>query len=136
MGGGIEGMLANLSPTMRWKPPVLHVKYPMSDQDLHLDGRGLRLIPSYFTWNAPVSLADPRLPPILRYPLHHPPADETRRARTDFAGKPLTALLGPRPGPSPSSPQPTAPPTRRSPARQASPLPQPADTPPCYATRV
>ncbi|MFF8457654.1 ArsR/SmtB family transcription factor [Streptomyces albidoflavus] len=94
MGGGIEGMLANLSPTMRWKPPVLHVKYPMLDQELHLDGRGLLLIPSYFTWNAPVSLADPRLPPILCYPLHHPPPDEPHHARTDSAAKPLTALLG------------------------------------------
>nr|WP_318658304.1 winged helix-turn-helix domain-containing protein [Streptomyces triticiradicis] len=86
---GIDGLLARLSPVMRWQPPVLHVDY-VEDRDLHLAGRGLRLIPSYFCWQTPISLADDTLRPVLIYPLHDsrpPPAV----ARDDA---PLAALLG------------------------------------------
>ncbi|WP_234380183.1 hypothetical protein [Streptomyces sp. CMB-StM0423] len=41
------------------------------DRDLRLDGQGLTLVPSYFAADAPVSLADPELPPVLWYPVHH-----------------------------------------------------------------
>lgn len=53
---------------MRWQPPVLHVDY-VEDRDLHLAGRGLRLIPSYFCWQRPIALADATLQPVLVYPL-------------------------------------------------------------------
>ncbi|MGW3290573.1 ArsR/SmtB family transcription factor [Streptomyces sp. NPDC001002] len=86
LAGGVQGMLAGLGPTMRWEPPVLHVRYA-EDRDLYLRGRGIRLVPSYFCWDTPVSLADPRLPPMLLYPLLHEPA----AAALD---SPLTALLG------------------------------------------
>lgn len=86
LDGGVQGMLAGLGPSMRWQPPVLHVRYP-ADRDLHLGGRGIRLVPSYFCWDNPVSLADPELPPILLYPLLHEPAAAVPAA-------PLTALLG------------------------------------------
>jgi DNA-binding transcriptional ArsR family regulator len=86
LAGGVQGMLAGLGPTMRWQPPVLHVRYT-EDRDLHLGGRGIRLVPSYFCWDNPVSLADPRLPPVLLYPLLHEPAAATLTT-------PLTALLG------------------------------------------
>ncbi|MEO3840367.1 MULTISPECIES: helix-turn-helix domain-containing protein [unclassified Streptomyces] len=70
--GGSEGMLAGLAPAMRWRAPVLEVRYPAGvDRDLRLDGRGLTLVPSYFAADAPVSLADPELPPVLWYPVHH-----------------------------------------------------------------
>lgn len=89
-GTGIEGVLNTLAPSIRWRPPVLELgKYP-TECDIHLNGRGLLLIPSYFCWNTPVSLADPDLPPVLLYPLHHSPA-ATRQA---VGHAPLHALLG------------------------------------------
>nr|WP_119290667.1 winged helix-turn-helix domain-containing protein [Streptomyces sp. YIM 130001] len=64
--GGSEAMLRTYGPSMRWRPPVLEVDYPV-DRDLHLDGRGLLLVPSYFC-RGPVALANPELPPVLVYP--------------------------------------------------------------------
>lgn len=90
--GGVERLLSNLHPTIRWKPPALRVNYPVNQQ-LHLDGRGLRLIPSYFCWGLPITLLDDRMTPVLVYPanralhrifLHSPEPDRT----------PLSRLLG------------------------------------------
>ncbi|WP_307835446.1 ArsR/SmtB family transcription factor [Streptomyces adelaidensis] len=89
LDGGTDSMLRSLPPTMRWRPPVLEVDY-CETRDLHLDGRGLLFIPSYFCWRTPVSLADPRLPPVLVYPVSR--ADP--RASADRTDAPLTALLG------------------------------------------
>ncbi|MFJ9004416.1 winged helix-turn-helix domain-containing protein [Streptomyces canus] len=88
LNGGVGGLLAGLSPAMRWCPPVLHVDY-VEDRDLYLGGRGLRLVPSYFCWKAPVSLADGTLRPVLVYPLHG--ARLPAPALPDAA---LSALLG------------------------------------------
>jgi DNA-binding transcriptional ArsR family regulator len=66
--GGLDGLLASMRPLMRWRPPVLEVDYNI-DRDLHLRGRGLRFVPSYFCSRVPVSLADPELPPVLVYPI-------------------------------------------------------------------
>lgn len=66
--GGLDGLLANLSPFARWRPPVLEIEYP-TDRDLHLAGRGLRIVPSYFCVPPPVSFADADLPPVLVYPV-------------------------------------------------------------------
>ncbi|MFF3752401.1 DUF5937 family protein [Streptomyces sp. NPDC002018] len=90
---GVEGMLNNLTPTIRWRHPVLEVDYYGDERDVHLNGRGLLLIPSYFCWNDPISLADPGLPPVLMYPLHHAsvtPHDANDKRSTP----PLHALLG------------------------------------------
>ncbi|WP_234046510.1 helix-turn-helix domain-containing protein [Streptomyces adelaidensis] len=94
MDGGIEGMLAGLGPTMQWRRPVLHVRYPAQERDLHLNGRGITLVPSYFCWDAPVSLADPELSPVLYYPLLHeqPPPDAPLGGA--LADRSLTELLG------------------------------------------
>ncbi len=82
--GGPEALLASYGPRFRWKAPVLEVPYPM-DKDLHLDGRGLVLLPSHFCRRTPVSYADAELRPVLVYPLvasrREPP-------------QPLVALLG------------------------------------------
>ncbi|MFI9587353.1 winged helix-turn-helix domain-containing protein [Streptomyces sp. NPDC052236] len=83
---------------MRWQRPVLYVKYPAEDRDLHLNGRGLTLVPSYFCRHTPVSLADPALPPVLSYPvLHEPPvpAGETLDgpSGTDLLGRASAATL-------------------------------------------
>ncbi|MER5596455.1 DUF5937 family protein [Streptomyces sp. NPDC002265] len=68
---GTAGLLADLSPAIRWRHPVLEVPDYPAENEVHLGGRGLLLIPSYFCWKAPVALADPRLPPVLVYPVHH-----------------------------------------------------------------
>jgi hypothetical protein len=71
--GGPEDVLANL-PCAVWHPAdrILQARYPVS-HDVHLGGRGLRLIPSWFCATAPVVLADTDLPPVLVYPLPHNP---------------------------------------------------------------
>ncbi|TLS43366.1 winged helix-turn-helix transcriptional regulator [Streptomyces montanus] len=88
---GAEALLRRLGPRVRWRAPVLTVDYSAAERDLHLNGRGLVLIPSYFCWGTPVSLADPGLPPVLLYPLLHEappqPADPSAQAT-------LAALLG------------------------------------------
>ncbi|MGW3411355.1 ArsR/SmtB family transcription factor [Streptomyces sp. NPDC000888] len=82
---GIDGLLNGLTPTMRWQPPVLRVDY-VEDRDLHLGGRGLRLVPSYFCWRTPIALADNSLQPVLIYPLH--------RSRLPTPAPPSEASLG------------------------------------------
>ncbi|GGW41602.1 helix-turn-helix domain-containing protein [Streptomyces griseoloalbus] len=89
---GVHGLLDSFRPLMDWRPPVLHVRYP-EDRDLHLGGRGVRLIPSHFCWNTPIALADPTLPQVLAYPVAHPPAwapAATRNRRPEA----LATLLG------------------------------------------
>ncbi|MCX4911576.1 helix-turn-helix transcriptional regulator [Streptomyces sp. NBC_00878] len=89
--GGAEGLHGGLGPAMRWRAPVLEVEYVGGvDRDLHLCGRGLLLIPSYFCWQKPVSFADPSLPPVLLYPLA-PVAPEPQLRSAEAS---LPALLG------------------------------------------
>ncbi|QQQ78008.1 helix-turn-helix transcriptional regulator [Saccharothrix sp. 6-C] len=87
--GGLTGLFDSLAPLLRWRAPVLEVDYPL-DRHIHLGGRGLRLIPSYFCQGTPISLADPDLPPILVYPI----AAE-HRLPDQRSGDPLASLLGP-----------------------------------------
>jgi DNA-binding transcriptional ArsR family regulator len=68
MVGGLDGVFRSMQPLMRWRPPVLEIDYGI-DRELHLGGRGLRFVPSYFCYRVPVSLADPELPPTLVYPI-------------------------------------------------------------------
>ncbi|MEW2383154.1 helix-turn-helix domain-containing protein [Micromonospora sp. NPDC047707] len=69
LDGGVEGLLASLRPAMRWASGVLEVRdYPHS-RELHLEGRGLLLVPSFFCARTPVALLDPALPPVLVYPV-------------------------------------------------------------------
>ncbi|OQR61520.1 ArsR family transcriptional regulator [Streptomyces maremycinicus] len=70
LADGTAGLLADLSPAIRWRHPVLEVPDYPAESDVHLDGRGLLLIPSYFCWKSPIALADPCLPPVLVYPVH------------------------------------------------------------------
>ncbi|MFC4016079.1 ArsR/SmtB family transcription factor [Nonomuraea purpurea] len=71
-GGGVQALLRGLRPWAIWSSPVLRLRYP-EDGDLHLEGRGLLLIPSFFGVHGPVLLADRSLPPVLVYPVEHPP---------------------------------------------------------------
>ncbi|MEO3790740.1 winged helix-turn-helix domain-containing protein [Nonomuraea sp. B10E15] len=91
LDGGVGRMLASFSPVIRWRPPVLSMDHPVH-RDVHLDGRGLVLIPSYFCWGAPVALADPELPQVLVYPIERdrPPATPRKPSES-----PNARLLGP-----------------------------------------
>ncbi|MFI7637306.1 ArsR/SmtB family transcription factor [Nonomuraea sp. NPDC049400] len=89
---GVEQMLDHLPPMMRWRPPVLEADYPsraaQNSREIHLRGRGLTLIPSYFCRTTPVALVDQGLPPVLVYPARRwspPPAT---------VKDPLVELLG------------------------------------------
>ncbi|MFF1484206.1 ArsR/SmtB family transcription factor [Streptomyces sp. NPDC058319] len=90
LDGGAHRLLGSLRPFAAWEPPVLHVTYPV-DTDLHLGGRGLRLVPSWFCWRMPVSMADPDLPPVLVHPVEHPLTSAVGQCRRPAA---LAALLG------------------------------------------
>ncbi len=92
LDGGTDGLLAGLGPHMRWRRPTLEIDY-CEDRDLHLEGRSLTLVPSYFCWGGPVSLADSDLPPVLAYPLRHA-APRTDESSAQKARAPLSALLG------------------------------------------
>ncbi len=87
--GGAEQLLGHLAPTMRWRPPVLEVDYPAgAGREIHLRGRGLTLIPSYFCRANPVALVDPALPPVLAYP------SPRQTVQNTTGGDALAALLG------------------------------------------
>ncbi|MGA8116317.1 MAG: winged helix-turn-helix domain-containing protein [Actinocatenispora sp.] len=71
LDGGPDGLFTGLHPSMRWEPPVLSIRYGFGDRDLHLDGRGMLLLPSFFCTREPITLRDPDLPPVLVYPVEH-----------------------------------------------------------------
>jgi DNA-binding transcriptional ArsR family regulator len=85
---GTEGLLNSFRPMMRWESPVLQVDVPQH-RDLHLNGRGLLLVPSYLSVGTPDVLFDPELPPVLVYPIEH------CLGRSVAAGAALSALIGP-----------------------------------------
>lgn len=88
---GSDGLLAGFEPLMSWCPPVLTADYPV-DRDLHLDGRGLLLVPCYFSLQHPVALANPSMRPVLVLPIR----PESRfEADCRGVGDELGALLGP-----------------------------------------
>ncbi|MBB0232497.1 ArsR/SmtB family transcription factor, partial [Streptomyces calidiresistens] len=68
LDGGVGGMLTGLGPGTRLQGSVLSVRYPGADRDLRLAGRGLRIVPSRFCRDTPITLADPTLPPVLVHP--------------------------------------------------------------------
>ncbi|MFE1772715.1 ArsR/SmtB family transcription factor [Streptomyces sp. NPDC059008] len=95
--GGVQRLLSTLHPQLRWQPPVLELRTASVDREVRLQGRGLRLIPSFFCWRSPIMLRDPQLPPVLVYPVERSPdwahATGDDRARTG-AKSPCAALLG------------------------------------------
>jgi DNA-binding transcriptional ArsR family regulator len=68
VSAGLEHVFGTLHPGVRWTGQVLELPYPV-DQDLHLGGRGLTLVPSFFCWQNPITLADPHRPPMLVHPV-------------------------------------------------------------------
>ncbi|WP_370945284.1 ArsR family transcriptional regulator [Amycolatopsis sp. cg5] len=97
LNGGVEALLGGLHPALRWQAPVLELRGDHVQGDLHLNGRGLRLVPAFFCEGAPTLLADPGLPPVLVYPIAHDPAwlapAGAGGSSLDWAA--LAALLGP-----------------------------------------
>ncbi|MEU1213599.1 winged helix-turn-helix domain-containing protein [Streptomyces sp. NPDC005790] len=89
---GADGVLQSLGPCLRWQRPVLHTVYP-EDRDMHLGGRGVHLVPSYFCWGNPVAFADDSLDPVLIYSLSHEPHHTTLPGDLS-SGAPLATLLG------------------------------------------
>ncbi|PPK71148.1 winged helix-turn-helix domain-containing protein [Actinokineospora auranticolor] len=94
--GGVERLLATLHPSVRWRSPVLEVAYPV-EQELHLGGRGLLLVPSMFCWQAPITLLDPARQPVLVYPVERNPSWSTgvggARSTTALLGRTRAAVL-------------------------------------------
>ncbi|MBB6172415.1 DNA-binding transcriptional ArsR family regulator [Nocardiopsis mwathae] len=62
------GVPAPLRSVARWRGSVLEVAYPL-ERHLHLDGRELVLLPSFYCWRYPIALQDPELPPVIVYPV-------------------------------------------------------------------
>jgi hypothetical protein len=94
--GDVEAMLNALPAPLRWEAPTLVTDYPAlrtDEIDLHLDGRGLVLIPSYFCWREPVTLIDSDLPPVLVYPVERRDVEVDQLPDGGLAA--LAALLGP-----------------------------------------
>jgi DNA-binding transcriptional ArsR family regulator len=94
---GIDGLFASLPSALRWQPPVLEINY-VQNQELHLHGRGLHLIPSYFCYETAVSFADPGLTPVLIYPVERDlrwtaGAAADRRSLEALLGRTRTAVL-------------------------------------------
>lgn len=89
--GGVEGMLASLRPMMSWSAGELRVP-THRDQELHLNGRGLLLVPSYFCVGGPLTLFDPDLPPVLIYPVR--PGPDLLPTRDATVPHSLAALIG------------------------------------------
>jgi DNA-binding transcriptional ArsR family regulator len=102
LDGGVDALLSSLRPAIRWDGEVLEVPNYPADREIHLAGRGLVLVPSFFCCRVPVALADPALPPVLVYPVDRLGglADGPGRAATPGADAretgrdALAALLG------------------------------------------
>ncbi|MFD7013039.1 ArsR/SmtB family transcription factor [Streptomyces sp. NPDC059928] len=99
LDGGAGELLASLPPMLRWRDPVLEADYPV-DRELHLDGRGLLLQPSFFCRRTPVALQDPKLPPVLVYPVTHtqapyesPPGPERASSLGRLVGHTRSSVL-------------------------------------------
>ena len=90
--GGVQALLASLRPLAGWSDGELRVP-AYRDQELHLDGRGLLHIPSYFIVNKPLTMFDPALPPVLVYPVQRPP--DALPVRDTAKPQALSALIGP-----------------------------------------
>lgn len=98
--GGVHALLGELGGGIRWTPPVLTAPYP-ADLTVELAGRGVTLIPSFFCQDAPVTVANAELDPILVYPIDPPrhwmqPHDGSSgvdRHLATLIGTPRAALL-------------------------------------------
>jgi DNA-binding transcriptional ArsR family regulator len=97
--GGVDRLLSTLHPAVRWRPPVLSLTHGPFQRELRLDGRGLVLVPAFFCRRSPTVLRDPKLPPVLVYPVAHqpgwaaPPSREGRPGVSRLLGRTRAAVL-------------------------------------------
>ncbi|WUJ72739.1 winged helix-turn-helix domain-containing protein [Kribbella soli] len=91
---GFESLIPELHQSLRWAAPVLSVDTPHIDRDLYLNGRGLRLVPSFFCWKYPMMLLDPSLPPVLVYPVRPDPGQPEVVVRRPDRDRAVADLLG------------------------------------------
>ncbi|GAA0485069.1 ArsR/SmtB family transcription factor [Streptomyces stramineus] len=89
-----DHMMRMLHPGLEWQSPVLILHGPHVHGDLHLNGQGLLLLPSFFCWRAPTVLRNHDLPPVVVYPIEHQPTQLAHDRTRGPAGKGLVALLG------------------------------------------
>ncbi|WP_020389210.1 ArsR/SmtB family transcription factor [Kribbella catacumbae] len=93
---GVDGLLAGLHSRIRWRPPALELSdFPAGD--IYLDGRGLRLQPSYFCWDAPTKLRNEGLAPVLVYPVQDqtgPLEVVTQAGQAPRGARALAATIG------------------------------------------
>lgn len=88
---GVAALLQSLGPGVAWKAPVLEVA-GLKDVDVHLEGRGLLLQPSYFCWQDPTKLRDPQGRPVLVFPVEHD--QHVLSGRPDAEDSSVARLIG------------------------------------------
>ncbi|MBX9427305.1 winged helix-turn-helix domain-containing protein [Streptomyces lateritius] len=66
--GGVDALLTTLGTTWRWQAPTLHLPSG-STYDIPLCGRGLLLVPSWFT-TGPLVMYRPEAATVLVYPMY------------------------------------------------------------------
>ncbi|QXE38063.1 winged helix-turn-helix domain-containing protein [Streptomyces sp. GMY02] len=74
LSGGVERLLAQANPQwMRWSPPVLEIRTVLREisHDLHLEGRGLLLVPSVFLTSSASVWDHETSQPLVTYPVSH-----------------------------------------------------------------
>jgi DNA-binding transcriptional ArsR family regulator len=86
---GVGQLLASLPGILSWDGKVLQTSYP-EDRTVHLAGRGLTLLPSYFCWGNPVTWINPDLSPLLVYQADHHGHVHTDQRTPSY----LVSLLG------------------------------------------
>ncbi|MFF0741751.1 ArsR/SmtB family transcription factor [Streptomyces sp. NPDC004111] len=98
--GGTQALLDGLEPRLAWESEVLRLPNPYPRPACRLNGRGLLLVPSGFTWPRVVAaLADDEALPTLRYPargigsLWNPPAAVCSDALAGVLGRTRARLL-------------------------------------------
>ncbi|WP_163506600.1 winged helix-turn-helix domain-containing protein [Fodinicola acaciae] len=85
---GVGAMLASLPGILGWDGRVLLTRFPES-HTIHLQGRGLTVVPSYFCSGNPITFIDADLPPVLIYA-----AGDARRGSATAPPEHLAAVVG------------------------------------------
>ncbi|MFI6697003.1 ArsR/SmtB family transcription factor [Streptomyces sp. NPDC050433] len=92
--GGLDSLLNGLHPAVQWRAPVLEFVGDCQDMDVHLGGRGVHLLPTFFGRQVMVS-DDPAAPYTIIYPIdHHTAWHPAASATVAGTGQALAALLG------------------------------------------
>jgi DNA-binding transcriptional ArsR family regulator len=101
---GVEALFQSLHPTLRWRSPALELlSHPGPPTEVHLDGRGIELVPivCLSTVEGPFwNIDDPSAPAVLFYPAVRCPGDGARiftagsASAVNAGDGPLAELMG------------------------------------------